>query len=259
MVRIITLCTDFGLRDGYVAAMKGVILSIAPEVRLVDISHDVTRQSIREGAFLLDSACRFFPSATVHLVVVDPGVGGSRRPVAVQTTTYSFVAPDNGVLTCALRGEEIVGAVALTNPTYWRAEEVSHTFHGRDVFAPAAAHLANGVPLTALGDPVDDLVVLSLPTPEREADGSIVGQVVYIDRFGNVVTDIPEVMLSGRRDWQVLVGKTRIAGPHVTYTSVGPGDLLALIGSHGYLEIAVREGDAAQVIGANIGARVRVT
>ena len=259
MGRIITLCTDFGLRDGYVAAMKGVILSIAPEARFADISHDVTRHSIREGAFLLNTACRFFPAGTVHLVVIDPGVGGSRRAVAIETKRFRFVAPDNGVLTYALRGEELIGAVALTNRTYWRAGAVSHTFHGRDVFAPVAAHLANGVPLAALGDPIDDPVLLCTTTPELRADGSIFGQVVYIDRFGNVVTDIPEAMLPGSQDWQITVGKAKTVGLRQTYESVGPGELLALIGSHGCLEIAVREGDASQVTGASVGDRVTLT
>lgn len=253
MRRIITLCTDFGLRDGYVAAMKGVILSIAPEARLVDISHDVTRQSIREGAFLLNTACRCFPSGTVHLVVIDPGVGGSRRAMAIETGRFLFVGPDNGVLTSALRGEALIGAVALTNRTYWRHGEVSHTFHGRDVFAPVAAHLANGVPLAALGAPIDDPLLLCPTKPELRADGGIVGHVVHVDRFGNVITDIPETMLSGSQDWQITVGKAKTVGLRETYESVGPGELLALTGSHGCLEIAVREGDAAHVSGASVG------
>ena len=258
MGSLITLCTDFGLRDGYVAAMKGTILSIAPNAKLVDISHDVTRQSVREGAFVLSSACRFFPADTVHLVVVDPGVGGSRRAVAVRTERFTFVAPDNGVLSLALQCEQVLQAVALTERAYWRGEEISRTFHGRDIFAPVAAHLANGLPLSALGEPVADLLHLTWPTPQRGSDNSITGQVVHVDHFGNIISDIPGEMLLGRSNWRIVVGKAHITGLSATYASASPGELVALIGSHGNLEIAVRGGRADRVADAAVGAVVRV-
>jgi len=254
---IITLCTDFGTTDGYVAAMKGIILSIAPEARLVDITHNVPGHSVAEAAFVLHSACPWFPPGTIHLVVVDPGVGGGRRELAVRSSGHCFVAPDNGVLTYVLDRQEPVEAVALTQSAYWRAE-VSHTFHGRDIFAPVAAHLANGVPLSALGDPVTDLVRLQIPAPSVREDGVIVGQVIRADHFGNLVTNIPASMLSERHHWCIAVGRVAIRGLVATYSSVGPGDALALVGSHGNLEIAVREANAAHALGVNVGAQVLV-
>ena len=257
MESVVTLCTDFGTADGYVAAMKGVILAIAPDATLVDISHGVTRQSIAEGAFVLHSAFRYFPRGTVHLVVIDPGVGGGRRGVAVHAQGHYFVAPDNGVLTYVLQGAESVEAVVLTESAYWRTE-VSHTFHGRDVFAPVAAHLAIGVPLSSLGQPVADLVRLDLPTPSVGKDGSIAGRVIYVDHFGNLVTDIPATMLLRRENLCINVGQVTLRGLVTTYSSVGVGNPLALVGSHGNLEIAVREGSATETLGVVIGEQVLV-
>jgi hypothetical protein len=251
MPSIITLCTDFGLQDGYVAAMKGVMLSIAPHARLIDISHEITHQSIQEGAFVLRSAYEFFPPGTVHLVVVDPGVGSERRAVAVQAGKHLFVAPDNGVLVYVLRREKEVEAVSLTNLAYWR-EEISETFHGRDIFAPVAAHLARGVPLRDLGEPIDELVQVELSVPQRRGEGAIIGHVIHVDGFGNAVTDIPASMLQGGH-WRVVAGDARIGGLSSTYALVAKGELLALIGSHGFLEIAVREGSATRVAHLSVG------
>lgn len=251
MGTIITLCTDFGTRDGYVAAMKGVILSLAPGAQLIDITHEVTPQAVREAAFVLASAYGYFPPGTVHLVVVDPGVGSDRRLLAVRAGHYYFVAPDNGVLSLVLRAQAAFEAIALTRQIFWR-EEVSHTFHGRDVLAPVAAHLANGAPLSALGEPLRELVQLPWPAPERRGR-TIIGHVLHIDRFGSLVTDIPAAMLSARADWRVAAGRVRAAGILPTYASVGRGEPLALIGSHGYLEVAVREGSAAELAGVKAG------
>ncbi len=256
MRAVITLCTDFGTRDGYVAAMKGVILSLAPGAQLVDITHEVPPQAVREAAFVLASAYGYFPPGTVHLVVVDPGVGSDRRLLAVRAGYYYFVAPDNGVLSLVLRAQATFEAVALTRRAYWR-EEVSHTFHGRDILAPVAAHLANGVPLSALGEPLREPVQLAWPAPERRGQ-TIIGHVLHIDRFGNLVTDIPAAMLFARTDWRVVVGRVRAAGIRPTYASVGRGEPLALIGSHGYLEVAVREGSAEKMAGAKVGDVVHV-
>jgi hypothetical protein len=256
MPNVITLCTDFGLHDGYVAAMKGVMLSIAPDVRLVDITHKITPQSVREGAFVLRSAYGFYPSETVHLVVVDPGVGSERRAVAVRAGKHLFVAPDNGVLAYVLRREDEAEVVSLTNRAYWR-EEISETFHGRDIFAPVAAHLARGVPLRDLGEPIEELVQLVLPVPEKRHDGSIIGYVIHVDGFGNVVTDIPACMLR-EGEWRVLTEEARIARLSSTYASVARGELLALIGSHDFLEVAVREGSAARVAHLSVGDTVEV-
>jgi hypothetical protein len=208
MAEIVTVTTDFGTRDGYVAAMKGVILSIAPDATIVDISHEIMPQGVAEGAFVLAQAAHWFPPGTVHLVVIDPGVGGPRRAVAVETGRHRFVAPDNGVLTQALHGEDVIAAVSLTRPRYWRAREPSATFHGRDIFAPVAAHLATGVALSAVGEamPVDDLETLAASRPVEHPDGSIVGQIIHVDRFGNLISNIPADLLSDRPRWRVRVG-----------------------------------------------------
>jgi S-adenosylmethionine hydrolase len=270
---IITLTTDFGTADGYVGTMKGVILGINPQARLIDISHHVVPQVIRQAAYILWTAVRYFPAGTVHLVVVDPGVGSARRPIAVQTPTAFFVGPDNGVFSLVLSNQQLadsrwqiadhclsaisyqlsaITVVHLTNPRYWRPE-VSHTFHGRDIFAPVAAHLSRGVALAELGEPIDDPVILPVLRPERRGDGSLTGHVLHTDRFGNVITDIPAQLLLEPDRWVVEVAGRRIVGLRPTYAAVEPGGLVALVGSDGLLEIAVREGNAAQVLGVKVG------
>ena len=191
MPKIITLCTDFCSQDGYVAAMKGAILCIAPDATLVDISHDITPQGILQAAFVLHAAYPYFPPSTVHVVVVDPGVGTSRRALALRTTRGVFVAPDNGVLSAVLRDECVQACVALEDPAYWRTPTVSTTFHGRDIFAPVGAHLANGVPMTALGPCVQDPVCLAEVRPTRGPHGAVTGHVIHVDTFGNLITSIP--------------------------------------------------------------------
>jgi S-adenosylmethionine hydrolase len=256
--QIITLCTDFGLQDGYVAAMKGVILSIAPQATLVDISHEIAAHNVRQGAYVLASACPFFPEGTIHVVVIDPGVGTGRQAVAVCTARHTFVAPDNGVLSLALRGEAMCQAVSLTAQAYWREPKTSSTFHGRDIFAPVAAHLARGVALEALGDPVEGLQSLPSSGVIRDPRGGLVGHVVHVDHFGNLITDIPAAQLLSRHDWQIEAGTGRIQGLQDTYARVAPGQMLALIGSHDCLEIAVREGSAAERLGLDIGAEIHI-
>lgn len=253
---IVTMCTDFGTRDGYVAAIKGVMLGIAPRLTLVDISHEVAPQAVAEGAFLLGSAYRYFARGTVHLVVVDPGVGSERRGLAVRTEQHAFVAPDNGVLTHVLRRERVVAAVSLEERAYWR-EPVSKTFHGRDVFGPVAAHLASGVPLDALGPPAADLVTLDWPAPARRG-ALLVGHVAHVDRFGNVISDIPAGLLPPGQVREVAVGALGVDRLLGTYAEAPAGQPLALIGSHGYLEVAVREGSAGATSGARVGDEVRV-
>ena len=254
---IITLTTDFGLQDAYVGAMKGVILGIAPHAVIVDITHAVSPQDVRHAGFVLASAAPYFPPGTVHVAVVDPGVGTERRAVAVETRRARYVAPDNGILTLALQRDPAVRIVHLTNERYWRPS-VSPTFHGRDIFAPVAAHLACGVPIEALGTPVDAIVQLPLSQPERRPDGSIVGHVQHIDHFGNCVTDIPAEWLPTGAAVRVEVAGNRIHGLAPTYAAVAPGEPVALIGSTGYLELAVREGSAAQRFGIAIGDAVVV-
>lgn len=258
---VVTLLTDFGLEDSYVGAMKGVILSLCPEAQLVDLSHQVPPQDVRKGALLLASAFAYFPAGTVHLAVVDPGVGAERRPVAVQGCGHLFVAPDNGLLTLVLdrldpegvtsgntEGRPVLStmrAVHLTEQGFWR-QPLSRTFHGRDLFGPVAAHLANGVPLEQLGRPVSALRVLPLPRPHRQADSSIAGCVLDVDRFGNLVTNIRSVDLSSE-NVQVEIAGRRIHGLSESYAA-GTG-LLAVINSGGYLEVALTNGSAARELG----------
>ena len=256
MGNVITLTTDFGVHDGYVAAMKGVILRIAPGVSLVDVSHDVAPQDVAGAAYLLAGVYRFFPPETVHLVVVDPGVGTQRRGLAVRADEQLFVAPDNGVLTPVLDAATRIAIVSLTNARYWLGE-VSHTFHGRDIFAPVAAHLARGVPLEELGVSIGDPVRLGLPEP-RVRGGLVEGTVVWVDHFGNLVTNIPAGALPPDETYRVTVGHLTVTGLFTTYGQVRAGQPLALVGSHGYLEVAVREGSAAEMAGAGRGAMVRV-
>jgi hypothetical protein len=256
MPGLITLTTDFGLRDGYVAAVKGVLLSIAPQAQLVDITHEAPPHDLVAAAFALASAAPFFPVGAVHLVVVDPGVGSERRMLAVRTARACYVAPDNGVLALALRQDRPIEIVALTERRYWRAGEISHTFHGRDIMGPVAAHLANGVPLAALGKPASDLLALVLPAPVETREGGLAGVVIHVDRFGNLISNIPAGRLPPRA--QVSLGKMTPQPLRRSYSEVAPGQPLALVGSHGYLEIAVREGSASEALGAGRGTPVVV-
>jgi S-adenosylmethionine hydrolase len=254
-VSLITLTTDFGLADSYVGAMKGVILGIDPTATIVDISHDIAPQDVREAAYVVYTAYPYFPPDTIHVVVVDPGVGSRRRAIALRAAQASFVAPDNGVLSYVLAGEGMREAVSLTNSRYHRPT-VSHTFHGRDIFAPVAAHLARGVPLTELGEPLTEIVTFSLPQPQVLPDGRVVGHVLYIDRFGNLILDVREGDCTLSEEFVLEVAGRRIQGLGRTFTDVSAGELVAYIGSSGHLEIALREGNAAQSLGMKIGDKI---
>jgi len=263
MNRIITLTTDFGTRDGFVGVMKGVILRLNPQATLVDITHDIAPQNIEQGAFLFANAVKYFPANAIHVAVVDPGVGSARRPIAVQIGETFFVAPDNGVLTLAFQQSAIenrkseIRAVHLSNTKYFLSR-VSATFHGRDIFAPVAAHLSLGVPLDALGEPIDDWVKLSSCVNAVRLGEEIVGRVVHIDRFGNAITNIGEELLAGMDRARVVVriGAHALRGIKPTYAAVASGKAVALISSSWQVEIAVRDGNAAQTLGIRIGDEV---
>ncbi len=253
---IITLTTDFGLDDGYVGTMQGVILSIAAGATLVDLSHQVPPQDVRAGAFVLYQAVPFFPRDTIHLVVVDPGVGSQRRALAVHTSQGTFVAPDNGVLSYVLASTNVHEAVSLTNPAY-RLPQVSATFHGRDIFAPAAAHLANGVPLTELGPRAINLVRLALPEAEFTPGGDLIAHVLHVDHFGNLILDVTAGDLAEEVTFE-LAGR-RIEGLSRTFADVAPGDPVAYVGSTwDHVEIALRDGNAAEEIGVDVGDEVLI-
>ena len=247
---IITLTTDFGTADGYVGVMKGVILSIAPDVRLVDLSHEVAAQDVRGAGFILGRAAPFFPGGTVHLAVVDPGVGSHRRPLLITTPRASYVGPDNGLFTF-VTGETSAEFFELDRPEFWLSS-VSSTFQGRDIFAPVAAHVARGVPRQNLGRPINDPVRLPLVMPQRHSDGHITGHIIHVDRFGNLITDISGGWLQDRC-WRAEIAGRRISQFGATYADATSGVLLVLVNSYGTVEIAVREGNAAARLGVGVG------
>lgn len=256
-MHIITLTTDFGTRDWFVGTMKGVILGIAPRAEVVDLTHEIPPGDIRAGAFALAAACRFFPKGTVHVALVDPGVGGTRRAIVVQTTKYIFVGPDNGVLSWALANEKIKSVHRLENSNYF-LRPVSRTFHGRDIFAPVAAHLCRGTPIRKLGPAQNDFVRLPWPQPRVRKD-RIDGEVVFIDRFGNAITNIANLSLKPRGQLEVFLGRTRLCSVGTFYQSVRAGKAVAVPGSSGFLEIAVNGGSAATQFGLHAGTAVSVS
>ncbi len=254
---LLTLTTDFGLKDGTVGILKGVIWSICPQARVADISHLIRPQNILEAAFVLARATPYFPQGTVHVFVVDPGVGTARRPLAARIGDAYYIGPDNGALTLLLERAEREGQecafIHLTRPAYW-LPKVSHVFHGRDIFAPCAAHLARGVSLHDLGEPLFDPVRLPLPQAERTERGWR-GRVIYVDSFGNLVANLDAVQLgiAPPDGWTVRVKNRRIQGLARTFGDRPAGELVALIGSSGYLVVARVNGSAAGMLGVDIG------
>jgi S-adenosylmethionine hydrolase len=255
-VAVITLLTDFGTTDGYVGTMRGVILGINGDATIVDITHDVAAQDVPAAAFVLSTAYPYFPADTIHVVVVDPGVGSARRALAVRTPRGVFVAPDNGGLSHVYAREPTFQVVQLTERRYWLSP-VGDTFHGRDVFAPVSAHLSLGMPIGEFGPPIDDPQRFSVPEPQAGRDGGIKGQILHVDRFGNLVTNVLPQMLPADEVTIHIAGHT-VSGPQRAYAGAAGGELLALVGSHGYVEVAVRNGSAAQVLGVGRGAEVRI-
>lgn len=253
---IITFTTDFGTRDGYVGQMKGVILGINPDVRLIDITHEIRPFEVLEGALVLKGLGRYFPEGTIHVAVVDPGVGGARRGMVLRCDGRYYVGPDNGL--CSL----VIGPVSQ-----WEAREILNpefmvprphpTFHGRDVFAPVAAHLSTGKSFDGVGPQIENPVILPIPVAEHTSEG-MEGQVIYVDQFGNLTTNIEAEMLN-RPVKTVAVGDVVITGIGRFFAEVPQGAPLALINSFGLLEIAVNRGNAASFLGAGKGMKVRVT
>ena len=258
--RVITLTTDFGTGSPYVAEMKGVILSICPEIVIVDISHQVAPQDVRQAALILDQTVWRFPDGTIHICVVDPGVGTDRRIVFVQLGVQCFIAPDNGVLSRLMRRDELRRALVLTQQDLWR-HPVSDTFHGRDIMAPAAARVATGQSLERLGPATDRLVMLDWPEPEVRG-AEIDGRVLTVDSFGNLITNIGHDLVDRLGNSVAIcvrcAGHT-IRGVVRTYGDRDPGTLVALIGSSGLLEMAVVQGHAAQRLQVEAGAVVTVS
>lgn len=261
---VITLLTDFGTADEYVGVMKGVILSLCPSAEVVDLTHGIPPRDPVWAAYILDAGYRYFPPGTIHLVVVDPGVGTDRAILAAEVGDYLVVAPDNGVLTRLLMSNDLGRVVSVTNPDFFRPR-VSRTFHGRDIFAPVAAHLALGVDLDRLGPEVDPrrgaTVQLDLPVPEPRPDGELVGTVVGSDRFGNLMTNIDEETLAtwaGGGQPVLLIGEQRIVGLSSSFADVPPGTPLMIVNSREFLEIAINGGSAEIALGLRRGERVRL-
>jgi S-adenosylmethionine hydrolase len=256
-VNLVTLTTDFGAADWFVGVMKGVILSVNPRATIVDITHDLPFGDVRAAAFAIACAYRFFPRDAVHVVVVDPGVGGDRKPIAVRTDDYWFVGPDNGVLSWAIARERIKAIYHLQNKRYF-LREISSTFHGRDVFAPVAAHLSRGAQIRDLGRRLAEIVRLDWPEVVEEAPGRIRGEVVYLDRFGNAITNIPAQLLSrlNVRAAGIYARGKRLCPVAGCYSAVPAGRPVAVAGSHGCVEIAVNRGSAATRLHLSVGTRV---
>jgi S-adenosyl-L-methionine hydrolase (adenosine-forming) len=247
---IITLTTDFGLSDPFVGIMKGVILGIAPKAQLVDISHDIASYDVVEAAFLIESAYSYFPQGTVHVLVVDPGVGSERRPMAAVAHGHRFVGPDNGVFSNVLQNE----AYHITNKSLF-LQSVSRTFHGRDIFAPVAAHLAGGLPIDAVGPRIADFVKRPFPTPVRKGN-KIIGTVLRIDKFGNIITNLRRSDLG--REFSIVVAGVRIRRLCATFSETEPGEFFAVEGSTGYIELALNQSSAAERLKARRGAEIEV-
>ena len=255
--KILTLLTDFGLNDVYVGVMKGVIAQINPTLTVVDLTHQIPPQNIAAGRFCLMSAYRYFPDETVHVAVVDPGVGGNRRAIALQFPSGFLVGPDNGLFGGILSQSPAIAAVELSNPDYWRVPTPSATFHGRDIFAPVGAHLSRGVSLQQLGREIDLASLVELPIPEcQRIDRGVTGCIQYCDRFGNLVTNIPGSLVQGKF-WSVEIAGETILGCQ-TYSDSPVGSLIALVDSNGWVEIAVNGGNAQMRLQVDLGALVRV-
>lgn len=242
--KAITLLTDFGDRDVYVGVMKGAIATINSQLRTIDLTHQIPPQNLLAARFALLNAYPYFPRQTVHIAVVDPGVGSSRRSIAIELENGYLVCPDNGLCSGILELDRAIAAVELVNSRYWRVSNPSYTFHGRDIFAPVGAHLASGVPLKELGEAIDLKSIVRLNLPDLAVDRDwITGCIQYIDRFGNLITNIHNSAIEGK-SWQIIV-KERAIDLGKTYSDVDLGKTIALIGSHGWVEIAVNGGSAA--------------
>lgn len=254
--KLITMLTDFGWQDVYVGVMKGVIASIDPDISVIDLTHEIPPQDLIAGRFALMNAYAYFPTETVHLAVVDPGVGSHRRGVAIQFAGGFLVGADNGLFSGILSQVGAIAAVELNNSQYWRTPKPSTTFHGRDIFAPVGAHLASGVALKELGTEISIDSLKQLPLPQViVSDNQIIGCIQYIDVFGNLITNISEQNLKAKP--KVII-KEQLIPWGKTYTDTQEQELIALVGSHGYVEIAVNCGNAKQKLQVNVGEQIIV-
>lgn len=258
---IITLTTDFGTNDHFVGALKGVIVDIVPEAQIVDISHAVQAFDVLDGALTISQTYSYFPTGTVHMVVVDPGVGTARRPIIASSDGYHFVAPDNGVLSMVYAREERIRVRHITSEHYFR-QPVSNTFHGRDVFAPVAAYLAKQVDSDKFGDEIEDYVRFAAPRPKATGENRMRGVILKVDRFGNLITNVtPDdapALFAGKAAFKIVVGSREITEIRTAYAEGAPGEVFGVLGSMGYLEIVANRAAAAQITGAGKGTEVSI-
>jgi S-adenosylmethionine hydrolase len=260
LLNSLTLTTDFGLKDGNVGVMKGVIWGIAPHCRIADLSHEISPQNVHETALILLRSAPYFPRDTVHVVVVDPGVGTERRPIAARLGNQNYISPDNGVLTLLLEQAEKKGEtvefIHLNNPKFWRPD-ISHVFHGRDIFAPTGAHLAAGVPMVAMGTTIDDPIRINFPRPKPTQNG-FEGEIIHIDHFGNISTNIRFEDMGWVEHLQIDVGGLKVSGLYRTFGELAAGELMALYGSTGSLIISQVNGSAAKKLDVQVGDPIKV-
>ena len=259
---IITLTTDFGSNDHFVGVLKGVILDIVPEAQIVDICHFVQAYDVLDGALTVSQAYSYFPNRTVHMVIVDPGVGTARRPIVASCDKYHFVAPDNGVLSLVYARESRMHVRHITAEHYFR-QPISNTFHARDIFGPVAAYLGKFVDSHKFGDEIEDYVKFAAPRPKAAGDNRIRAVVLKVDRFGNLVTnvtpaDIPALFAEKPPEFKIVVGSREITDIRSAYAEGGPGEVFAILGSMGYLEIVANRAAAAQITGASKGSEVSI-
>jgi S-adenosylmethionine hydrolase len=258
---IITLTTDFGTNDHFVGAVKGVILDIAPEAAIVDISHAVQAFDVLDGAIAISQTYSYFPTGTIHMVVVDPGVGTTRRPIIASSDGYHFVAPDNGVLSMVYAKEERIHVRHVTSEHYFR-QPISQTFHARDVFAPVAAYLAKMVDSHKFGDEIEDYVKFAAPRPKAAGENRMRAVVLKVDRFGNLITNItPEdipALFAKSAGFKIVVGSREVTEIRTAYAEGAPGEVFGILGSMGYLEIVANRSAAAQITGAGKGSEVSI-
>jgi hypothetical protein len=260
--RIVTLTTDFGLNDHYVGTMKGVILDVNPDAKIVDICHSVQAYDVLDGALTISQAYNYFPSDTVHVVVVDPGVGTARRPILVTTDRHKFLAPDNGVLSMVYDKEERISARHVTGEHYF-LQPVSNTFHGRDIFARVAGYLSKGVEVDKFGDEITDFVRFAAPRP-KSGPGGLHGIVLKVDKFGNLITnitpqDVPQLFQQNPPAFRISIGQQQVTRLATTYSDGAPSEVFALLGSTGFLEIAANRNPAAKLLNAQKGTEVTLS
>jgi S-adenosylmethionine hydrolase len=260
--QVVTLTTDFGTSDHFVGVLRGVIIKINPDVELVDLCHDVNSYDVFDAAFTLVQSYRYFPSDTIHLVVIDPGVGTARRPILVRTLEYKFVAPDNGVLSLVYEREEAVEVRHITADHYF-LNPVSNTFHARDVFAPVVGWLSKGVEVDKFGDPITDYAKFASPKPKQVSDNLIKGVTIKVDKFGNLITnitpqDVPQLFSDNPPPFKIVINSQEVTRLNLAYSMGKPSEIFAIVGSSGFLEICTNRGSAAKALNVTRGAEVGV-